>query len=60
VPVRTSAHPNSSFLLVEMPGAHEHDIALEALVCKACGAADLRVPDASLPKMREFAEGGDS
>ncbi|MCK6480669.1 MAG: hypothetical protein L6R43_11135 [Planctomycetes bacterium] len=52
-PLRTSAHPNSSFLLVEMPGAHYHDYAVQARVCLSCGGLDLLLPPPTLERLKE-------
>ena len=51
-PIRTSAHPNSSSVLVESPGAHFHDHALQAVVCTGCGAVDLLLTPATLEAFR--------
>ena len=56
-PLRTRAHPNSSFLMVETPGAHYHDFAVQGTVCLACGGIDLVLPAPSLARLRETAEG---
>jgi hypothetical protein len=52
-PVRTSAHPNSSSVLVETPGAHFHDHPLQAIVCLGCGAVDLVLSGPTLEAFRE-------
>ena len=57
-PMRTSAHPNSSFLMVETPGAHYHDFAVQGTVCLGCGGIDLVLPPPSLERLREAAAGG--
>jgi hypothetical protein len=51
--VRTSAHPNSSSVLVETPGAHFHDHPLQATVCLACGAVDLGLTPPTLAAFRD-------
>ncbi len=51
-PLRTGAHPNSSLILVETPGAHFHDVALSARVCLGCGFATLEVPEPTLRRLR--------
>ena len=51
-PIRTSAHPNSSSVLVESPGAHFHDHALQGMVCLGCGAVDLLLTPATLDAFR--------
>jgi hypothetical protein len=51
-PLRTSAHPNSSSVLVETPGAHFHDHALQGAVCLDCGAVDLFLTPATLEAFR--------
>ena len=58
-PMRTSAHPNSSFLMLEAPGARYHDFAVQGTVCLDCGAIDLVLPGPSLERLRETAAGGD-
>jgi hypothetical protein len=57
-PLRTSAHPNSSLLLVEAPGARHHDLAVQGTVCLGCGDIDLVLPGPSLERLREAAGGG--
>jgi len=52
-PVRTSAHPNSSLVLVETPGVHYHDTNLEGTVCLDCGAVEVSVSAATLASLRE-------
>jgi len=52
-PVRTSAHPNSSSVLVETPGAHFHDHPVQATVCLDCGSVALGLTGASLAAFRE-------
>jgi hypothetical protein len=52
-PVRTSAHPNSSSVLVETPGAHFHDHPIQATVCLACGGVDLVLTPPTLAAFRE-------
>lgn len=47
-PVRTSAHPNSSSVLVETPGAHFHDHPVQAIVCLECGDVALTLTPPSL------------
>lgn len=54
-PLRTSAHPNSSFLLVETPGAHFHDFAVQGEVCLGCGAVALSL---SAPTLEAFRRAG--
>jgi hypothetical protein len=51
-PLRTSAHPNSSPILVETPGAHFHDHPVQATVCLACGAVDLSLSGPTLEAFR--------
>jgi hypothetical protein len=51
-PIRTSAHPNSSSVLVETPGAHFHDHALQGMVCLDCGAVDIFLTPATLDAFR--------
>ena len=57
-PLRTSAHPNSSQVLVETPGAHFHDHVVRATVCLACGAVDLSLSPATLEAFRAEARPG--
>ena len=52
-PVRTSAHPNSSSVLVETPGAHFHDHPLQARVCLGCGGVDLVLSPPTLAAFRD-------
>lgn len=52
-PVRTSAHPNSSNVLVETPGAHFHDHPVQGTVCLDCGAVSLALTGPSLAAFRE-------
>jgi hypothetical protein len=52
-PVRTSAHPNSSSVLVETPGAHFHDHPVQAVVCLGCGDVSLTLSGPSLAAFRE-------
>ena len=52
-PVRTSAHPTSSSVLVETPGAHFHDHPVQATVCLGCGNVDLHLTGPSLKAFRE-------
>jgi hypothetical protein len=52
-PIRTSAHPNSSSVLVETPGAHFHDHPLQGRVCLACGTVDLVLSPPTLAAFRE-------
>ena len=52
-PVRTSAHPNSSSVLVETPGAHFHDHPLQAVVCLNCGAVELVLSPSTLAAFRD-------
>jgi hypothetical protein len=59
-PVRTSAHPNSSSVLVETPGAHFHDHPVQAVVCLGCGAVDLSLSPATLEAFRSEARPGRS
>ena len=54
-PVRTTAHPNSSFLVVETAGAHLHDFAVQGTVCLSCGGVDLSLPAPTLEAFREGA-----
>jgi len=51
-PLRTGAHPNSSAILVETPGAHFHDHPLQGTVCLACGALALSVSAPTLEGLR--------
>lgn len=51
-PLRTSAHPNSSQVLVETPGAHFHDHAVQAVVCLSCGGMDLLLSKPTLEGLR--------
>ena len=55
-PVRTSAHPNSSPVLVETPGAHFHDHNVQAVVCLDCGAVELSLSPATLAAFRSEAK----
>ena len=52
-PVRTSAHPNSSSVLVETPGAHFHDHPVQGVVCLGCGNVTLTLTAPSLAAFRE-------
>ena len=52
-PVRTSAHPNSSSVLVETPGAHFHDHPVQAIVCLQCGDVAFTLGGPSLAAFRE-------
>ena len=52
-PVRTSAHPNSSPILVETPGAHFHDFVVQGTVCMGCGAVLLSLPAPTLEAFRK-------
>ena len=59
-PVRTSAHPNSSSVLVETPGAHFHDHPVQAVVCLGCGAVELSLSPATLDAFRSEVRPGKS
>lgn len=52
-PVRTAAHPNSSAILVETPGAHFHDFVIQGSVCLGCGAVLLSLPGPTLETFRK-------
>ena len=52
-PVRTSAHPNSSSILVETPGAHFHDHLIQGTVCLSCGRVSLSLSAPTLAALRE-------
>lgn len=52
-PLRTSAHPNSSFLMLETPGAHYHDFTVQGTACLACGAVALSLSAPTLERLRE-------
>ena len=56
-PVRTSAHPNSSSVLVETPGAHFHDFVVQGTVCLGCGAVLLSLPGPTLEAFRKARAG---
>jgi ribosomal protein L40E len=51
-PLRTSAHPNSSFLLIETPGAHFHDHPVQGTVCLECGSVTLVLTGPTLDALR--------
>lgn len=51
-PLRTSAHPNSSMVLVETPGSHFHDINVQARVCLDCGGVSLELSPTTLDALR--------
>jgi hypothetical protein len=51
-PLRTSAHPNSSLVLVETPGSRFQDVNVQALVCLDCGAVDLTLSPSTLEGLR--------
>ena len=52
-PLRTSAHPNSSHILVETPGAHYHDHTLQGTVCLDCGAVEVGLSGPTLDRLRK-------
>ncbi len=52
-PIRTGAHPSSSAVLVETPGAHFHDHPLQGIVCLDCGAVSLSLSPPTLAAFRE-------
>ncbi len=52
-PLRTGAHPSSSAVLVETPGAHFHDHPLQGTVCLDCGAVSLSLSPPTLEAFRE-------
>ncbi len=55
-PMRTSAHPNSSVLLVEAPGSRFHDFAVQGMVCLGCGHVGLTLSPTTLAGLREVVD----
>ena len=51
-PVRTAAHPNSSAILLETPGAHFHDHAAQGTVCLDCGEVSLSLSASTLANLK--------